>query len=180
MIFRNLLVVVYLLLGASGMFAQVKKGDMSLSVTASPFPTTQGDNDDIGVIGLAGFEFFVSNRVSLMGSFFSSNNTIIRNNSGTTIRSYGCIPSIQYYFVNKENFNVFGNLGYGFGFEDRTRGVIQNSALIVFSVGPGANYKLHEKLFLRLTLPYFNARNITVDENAADGIAVFLGLDFKL
>ncbi|MFT4848731.1 MAG: hypothetical protein ACI83B_001266 [Sediminicola sp.] len=177
---RSLRVVVYLMLCASGMVAQSKKGDMSLSVTASPFPTTYGDNDDFGVIGLAGFEFFLSNRVSLMGSFFSSNNTIIRNDSGATIRSYGFIPSIQYYFVNKEDFNIFGNLGYGFGFEDLTRGVIQNSALTVFSIGPGVNYKLHEKLFLRLTLPYFNARNITIDENAANGIAVFLGLEFKL
>jgi hypothetical protein len=180
MIIKNLLAVVCLMVGVSSMFAQIKKGDMSLSVRASPFPTTYGDSNDFGVIGLAGFEFFVSNRVSLMGSFFSSNNTIIRNDSDTTIRAYGFIPSIQYYFVNKENFKIYGNFGYGFGFEDLRRGEIQNSSLTVFSIGPGANYKLHDKLFLLLTLPYFNARNITIDENAADGIAVFLGLDFKL
>lgn len=111
MILRNLLIVVCLL-GASGLFAQVRKGNMSLSATASPFPTTQGDHDDFGAIGLAGFEFFLSDKVSLMGSFFSSNNTIIRNDSGITIRSYGFISSIQYYFVSKEKFNVFGNFGY--------------------------------------------------------------------
>jgi hypothetical protein len=73
-------------------------------------------------------------------------------------------------------------LGYGFGFEDLTRnyGEIENSALTIFSIGAGLNYKLKEKLYLQLHLPYFNAQNITINESVADGVAVFLGFNFKL
>ena len=92
------------------------------------------------------------------------------------------MPSIHYYFVNTAKLNVFGQLGYGFGFEDLTRnyGIIENSALTIFSIGAGANYKLKEKLSLQLHLPYFNAQNITINTSVADGIAVFLGFNFKL
>ncbi|MBK5213952.1 MAG: hypothetical protein JJE55_09875 [Flavobacteriaceae bacterium] len=160
--------------------SQNQKGEMILSVAVSPYPTTTNNEDDFGAIGLASFEFFVSNKVSLLGSFFTSNNTLIKNNSDVTIHSYGFVPSIQYYFVNKEKWNVFAQAGYGFGFEDQTQGYIQNSALTVYNIGPGAHYKIGEKLYLKLLLPYFNARNITLNVNAASGIAVFLGFGFKL
>ena len=92
------------------------------------------------------------------------------------------LPSVQYYFVNSSKFNVFGHLGYGFGFEDLTRnyGDIENSALTIFSIGAGANYKLKEKLYAQLHLPYFNAQNITINESLASGLAVFVGFNFKL
>lgn len=152
---------------------------MILSVAVSPYPTTTNNEDDFGAIGLASFEFFVSDKVSLSGSFFTSNNTLIKDNSGVTIHSYGFVPSIHYYFVNKEKWNVFAQAGYGFGFEDQTQGYIENSALRIYNVGPGAHYRIGEKLYLKLLLPYFNARNITLNVDAADGIAGFLGLGFK-
>ena len=163
-------------------FSQNTKGDIAISITASPFPTTYNNSDDFGMIGKAGLEFLISDKVSLLGSFFASNNTMINNDSGVTINSIGFIPSIQYYFIDKPKINVFGQLGYGFGFEDLTRnyGEIENSALTIFSIGAGMNYKLKDKLFLQLSLPYFKAKNITINENAADGIAVFLGFNFKL
>lgn len=151
-----------------------------LSVAVSPYPTTTNNEDDFGAIGLASFEFFVSNKVSLSGSFFTSNNTLISDNSGVTIHSYGFIPSIHYYFVNKEKWNFFAQAGYGFGFEDQTQGYIQNSALTIYNIGPGAHYKISEKLYVKLLLPYFNARNITLDVDAASGITAFLGFGFKL
>jgi len=163
-------------------FSQNKKGDISLSITASPFPTTNSDSHDFGIIAKAGLEFHLSNTVSFQGSFFSSNNVLFKDESGVSINSYGFVPSIHYYFVNTAKLNVFGQLGYGFGFEDLTRnyGVIKNSALSIFSIGAGANYKLKEKLYLQLHLPYFNTKNITVNESAAGGVAVFLGFHFKL
>ncbi len=103
-------------------FAQNQKGEMILSVEASPYPTTTNNKNDFGALGLASFEFFVSNKVSLSGSFFTSNNTLIKNNSDVTIHSYGFIPSIHYYFVNREKWNVFAQAGYGFGFEDQKQG----------------------------------------------------------
>ena len=163
-------------------FSQNKKGDIALSITASPFPTTNSDSNDFGVIAKAGMEFHVSENVSFQGSFFTSNNVLFKNDSGININSYGFIPSVQYYFVNTSRFNVFGQLGYGFGFEDLTRndGDIENSALTIFSLGAGANYKLKEKLYVQLHLPYFNAQNITINESVAAGVAVFVGFNFKL
>jgi hypothetical protein len=173
-------ILLSLLLFASVFYGQQSKGDIMISVSASPFPTTTDNNDDFGAIGMASLEFSVSNKVSFSGNFFTSNNTLIKNESNTTIHSYGFIPSIQYYFFNKEKFNVYAGLGYGFGFEDLTRGTIENSALTIISIGPGVNYKVGEKLFVKIFAPYFSARNITINEDAADGIAIFLGLNFKL
>jgi len=155
---------------------------MALSITASPFPTTNSDSRDFGLIAKVGLEFHISEKVSFQGSFFTSNNVLFKNDSGTNINSYGFTPSVQYYFVNSSKFNVFGHLGYGFGFEDLTRnyGDIENSALTIFSIGAGANYKLKEKLYAQLHLPYFNAQNITINESLASGLAVFVGFNFKL
>lgn len=153
---------------------------MLLSVAISPYPTTTNSQDDFGALGLASFEFFVSNKISLSSNFFITNNTLITNNSGITIHSYGVVPSIHYYFVNKEKWNIFAQAGYGFGFEDQTQGYIQNSALTIYNIGPGAHYAIGEKLYLKLLLPCFNARNVTLNVKAASGIAPFLGLAFKL
>lgn len=161
-------------------FGQNQKGETLLSLGISPYPTTTNNKDDFGAIGLGSFEFFVSNKISLSGSFFTSNNTLLKDNSGVTIHSYGFIPSIQYYIVNKEKWNIFAQAGYGFGFEDQTQGYIENSALTVYNLGAGAHYRVGEKLYLKLLLPYFNAKNITLNVDAANGIAFFLGLAFKL
>jgi len=174
--------LLFLLVVSLSATAQNQKGDIFLSITASPFPTTYSGNDDFGIIAKAGLEFHLSKKVSFQGSFFTSNNVLFKNDSGTNINSYGFIPSVQYYFVNTSKFNVFGHLGYGFGFEDLPRNydTIENSALTIFSIGAGANYKLKEKLYVQLHLPYFNAQNITVNETSASGVAVFLGFNFKL
>ena len=176
---RSLLFLLVLSLSAT---AQNQKGDLFLSISASPFPTTNSDSRDFGLIAKAGLEFLVSDNVSFQGSFFTSNNVLFKDESGISINSYGFIPSIQYYFVNNSRFNVFGHLGYGFGFEDLTRNydTIENSALTIFSIGAGANYKLNEKLYVQLHLPYFNAQNITINESVAAGVAVFVGFNFKL
>jgi len=176
---RSLLFLLVVSLSAT---AQNKKGDMALSITASPFPTTNSDSRDFGLIAKAGLEFHVSEKVSFQGSFFTSNNVLFKDESGININSYGFIPTIQYYFFNSSRFNIFGHLGYGFGFEDLTRndGDIENSALTILGIGAGANYKLKEKLYLQLHLPYFNAQNITINESVASGLAVFVGFNFKL
>ena len=176
---KKLFFVCFCLLG-SILYSQNNKGEMLLSLAVSPYPTTTNNHDDFGALGLASFEFFVSNKVSLSGSFFTSNNTLIKNNSGVTIHSYGFVPSIHYYFVNKEKWNVFAQAGYGYGFEDQTQGYIQNSALTIYNIGPGAHYRIGEKLYIKLLLPYFNARNVTLNVDAASGITGFLGLAFKL
>ena len=182
MTYTKQLIILFLVALSLPVVAQNQKGDISLSITASPFPTTNSNSNDFGVIAKAGMEFHISNNVSFQGSFFTSNNVLFKNESGININSYGFIPSVQYYFVNIPRFDVFGQLGYGFGFEDLTRnyGEIENSALTIFSIGAGANYKLKEKLYVQLHLPYFNAQNITINETSSDGVAVFLGFNFKL
>lgn len=144
--FMKKLFTVSLILLCSVLYSQNQKGEMLLSVAVSPYPTTTNNEDDFGAMGFVSFEFFVSRKVSLSGSFFTTNNTLITDNSGLTVHSYGFIPSITYYFVNKDKWNVFAQAGYGYGFEDQTQGYIQNSALTVYNVGPGTHYKIGKKI----------------------------------
>ena len=155
---------------------------VSLSVTASPFPVEIENVKDFGIIGKISLEFHTSKTLSFQGSFYSSSTTFFDNNSNKKIRSFGLVPSVQYYFFNHSKFNVFGQLGYGFGFEDRTlySGKIENSALTIFAVGGGVNYMLYNKLYLQLHLPYFRAYNITSDFESASGFALFIGFNFIL
>ncbi|MBT0607192.1 outer membrane beta-barrel protein [Aequorivita echinoideorum] len=176
---KNTLLILLILCGLT-VSSQNQKGAMEISISVSPYPTTTNGEDDFGAIGLASFEYFISNKVSFSASFFSSNNTLISNNSKTTIHGYGFVPSIHYYFINKEKWNVHGQLGYGYGFEDRTLGNIQNSALSIVNVGPGAQYRISDKLYAKVFLPYFSAKNLTLNVESARGVAVFLGLTFKL
>lgn len=176
---KHLIILATFLLGTFT-YSQNQKGEMLLSASFSPYPTTTNNENDFGALGLGSFEFFISNKVSMSGNFFTSNNTLFKNNSDVTIHSYGFIPSIHYYFINKEKWNVFAQTGYGFGFEDQTQGYIQNSALTVFNIGAGAHYGIGKDWYLKLVLPYFNAKNITLNVNAASGIAVFLGVGLKL
>jgi hypothetical protein len=182
MTYTKQLIILFLVVLPLLVVAQNQKGNISLSITASPFPTTYAGHHDFGVISKAGLEFQVSDKLSFEGTIFTSNNVLFKNDSGVSINSYGFVPTVNYYFFNKPRYSVFGQLGYGFGFEDLTRNydTIENSALTIFSIGAGVNYKLREKLFLQLHLPYFNAQNITINEVSASGIAVFLGFKVKL
>lgn len=176
---QKLLFSILFLIAFNSVYSQYKKGDVSLSIQGAPFTTGYGI-DDFGFIGLATSEFFIIPKLSAGVSFFTSNNTAFKNNSGTTIHSYGVIPSLQYYAFNKNKFNVFGQIGYGYGFEDLTRGYIENSALTVFNIGVGGNYNFSENWMIKLTIPYFKAQNVTIDASAADGVTAFIGVGYKL
>ncbi|PVW15105.1 outer membrane beta-barrel protein [Marixanthomonas spongiae] len=160
-------------------YSQYEKGDISLSIQGAPFITQDGP-DDLGLMGLVTAEFFILPKLSAGISFFTTNNTVLKNDSGTTIHSYGVVPSMQYYVFNKNKFNAFAQIGYGYGFEDLTRGYVENSALTVFNVGIGSNYNFSEHWMVKLTIPYFKAHNVTVDATAADGATVFIGFGYKL
>jgi len=177
--FRKLPVLLFLAFSTI-VFSQNKKGDWALSASVSPYPTETGGHNDFGFLGLAGLEFFVSDKVSFSGSFFTSDNGTLKNDSDVDIKSYGFIPSTQYYFVNKESYNLFGQIAYGFGFKSDERTPFDNEALRIYSLGAGGQYHINDVLSLQLLLPYFNAKDITLNRDDADGVAVFLGLRFKL
>jgi len=178
MVNRVLLTALLLFFGIAVLFGQSAKGDFNLYVQAAPYPTYEFQ--DFGLIAIAGAEYFVSQKVSIGTSFFTSNNTLFKGDRGPTIRSYGVIPSAQYYFVNKPSWTFFGQMGYGFGFEDRTRGSVQNSALTVVEVGLGVAYHLSDIVYVRLLLPFLHAQNVTFDEEALTGVAPFLGFGFRM
>jgi len=117
------------LLCTATLFSQNTKGDWNLSIVASPYPTETNNKNDFGAIGLAGLEFFVSEKVSISTSFFTSNNALFQNDSQVKIQAFGAIPSVQYYFINKKTYNVFGQLGYGFGFSSDGRTNLDNQGL---------------------------------------------------
>lgn len=160
------------------LYGQNKKGDLDIYLQAAPYLTT-GDSSDFGIIGIAGFEFFTTKTFSVATNFYSSNNTIIKNDSGTTIHSYGILATGQYYFLNHAKWKAYGQAGFGFGIDNYSSTNIDNSGLFLWTLGAGANYNLSEKLYLKLLIPYFNAKNTTRDLTAAKGTTAFLGLGYK-
>ncbi|WP_432412232.1 outer membrane beta-barrel protein [Rasiella sp. SM2506] len=161
-------------------YSQHQKGSWTASAAISPYPIEVNGENDFGVLGIGSLEFFVSEKVSFSGSFFTSNNDLFKNDSGLKLRSYGFIPGVQYYFLNNEKFAIYGQAGYGFGFKSDERTNLDNEALRIYNLGAGAHYQLSEKWFVSLLLPYFNAKDITFNQDEASGVAVFLGAGIKL
>jgi hypothetical protein len=128
------------LLSFSGI-AQNQKGDMSVNIQVAPF-LTKGDFKDFGLISLVGVEFFASPKFSIATNLFVSNNTVIKNESGREIQSYGLIASGQYYFLNIGKWNLFGQAGFGFGMAVYKSIEIDNQTLFIGNIGAGANYLL--------------------------------------
>ena len=77
----------------TSLIAQNAKGDITLSVQAAPLVTTIGSNN-LGAIGLLTSEFFVANKFSAGISFFTSNNTVFKNDNDVTANGYGSNASI--------------------------------------------------------------------------------------
>lgn len=165
-------------------YSQIQKKEMQLSLQFAPYITNQNNNiensTDVGYIGIINFELFISKNISVSTGFFTSNNTLFKNESGTTINSYGILPSAQYYFINKKKFTIFGTVGYGFGFEDLTRLNIQNSAITIFDIGVGGNFWVSDKFSIKLTIPYFYSKNITINRKAVEGVTPFFGVNYKI
>ena len=165
---------------SQNVFAQLEKGNQLFSVTTAPYLTTTNGENDVGVIVKADAEFLLSNRLSIVTSGFYSNNTVFDNASGVTFNAYGVVPSVQYYVVNKEKWNVYTLAGYGFGFTDRSFGNSQNSDITVVTLGAGAQYSLNTRWLLKLQLPYFKAQNISFDFTEVEGVAPFIGVSYLL
>ena len=161
-------------------FSQLEKGDQLFSITLAPYPTTSNGEKDFGMIVKADAEFLLTNRLSFVTSGFYANNTTFDNASGITFNAFGVIPSLQYYVINKEKWAVYGLAGYGFGFTDRSFRGSQNSAITVVSFGAGAHYKVGNKWYLKLQLPYFKAQNISFGFAEVEGIAPFIGMSYLL
>jgi len=166
------------ILAFTNFYGQNKKGDVDVFLQAAPYLTT-GESSDFGLIGIAGIEFFASDNFSVATNFYSSNNSLFNNDSGITIRSYGILATGQYYFLNLEKWSAYGQAGFGFGIDDYTANNIDNSALVLWNIGAGANYRFSEKLYLKVLIPYFNAKNTTRDFTAAKGATAFLGFGYK-
>lgn len=177
---RYPLLFLTLLFSTLAVTAQYKKGDARLSIKVSPYFTQTTSEDDFGAIGLIGLDYFISDRVSMSTSFFTSNNSLFQNDSNISINAYGVIPSIQYHFLNLEKVNLFGQLGYGFGFSSDGRTQIDNQALRIYNIGIGVSYPIHKHLGVSLLIPYFNAKDLTFNREDASGVAIFIGLDFNL
>lgn len=160
-------------------FSQIEKGDRFVSVSLAPYPTTSNGEKDFGLIVKTDAEFLLTNRLSFVTSGFYSSNTAFENASGVRLNAFGIIPSLQYYVVNKEKWNVHLLAGYGFGFTDRAFGRAQNSAISIVSLGAGASYKIGEKLYLKLQIPYFKAQNISYDFTEVEGAAPFFGIAYQ-
>jgi len=175
---RKITSLTFLILFTATVFAQNQKGDFEIYLQVAPFITVN-PSKDLGLISIAGIEYFADDKISLATNFYTSNNTFIKNDSGITIQSYGLMTTGQYYFFNFEKWNTYAQAGLGFGIEDTKLSNVDNSALFIWNLGAGANYRLSEKISLKLLIPYFNAENSTRKLTAANGITVFLGMGYR-
>ena len=174
-----LLTLCFLLIASVGI-SQFSNNDKLLSVTVAPYPTESLDQEDFGIIVKADMEIFLANRLSLVTSAFYSSNTAFKNASGLSLNAYGIVPSLQYYILNKERLSLNILAGYGFGFTDRTINTAQNSAMTIVTLGAGITYKVSERLYAKLQIPYFKAQNISFDFTEVEGAAPFIGLSYRL
>ncbi|RMB63271.1 porin family protein [Dokdonia sinensis] len=173
------LVFIAILSLSTDAICQIEKGDRFASISFAPYPTTSNDEKDFGIIVKADAEFLLTNRLSFVTSGFYSSNTAFENASGVRLNAFGIIPSLQYYVVNKDRWNVHVLAGYGFGFTDRAFGGAENSAISIVSLGAGASYKISEKFYLKLQVPYFKAQNISYDFTEVEGAAPFFGVAYN-
>lgn len=173
-----IVLVVFLLVSFKG-YSQFQKNDNVLALTVAPYPTTMNDQNDFGLILKADAEFFIGKKLSFVTTGFYSSNTAFTNASGFPLRAYGIIPALQYYIINGERWALHILGGYGLGFTDRDFRSSQNSAISVLSLGVGASYKLKERLYLKLQLPYFRAQNISFGLTEVEGAAPFIGVAYQ-
>ena len=175
----HLFAIIATLCLSTNAFAQLEKGDHFVGISLAPYPTTSNGEKDFGLIVKADAEFLLTNRLSFVTSGFYSSNTAFENASGVSLNAFGIIPSLQYYVLNKGKWNVHFLAGYGFGFTDRAFINAQNSAISIVSFGTGASYKISEKLYLKLQIPYFKAQNISYDFTEVEGAAPFFGIAYS-
>lgn len=175
---KQLFVIVLCLLASFEAISQFQKNDNLVALSVAPYPTTTSDENDFGLILKVDAEFFIANKLSFVTTAFYSSNTAFTNASGVALQAYGIIPSLQYYLINKERWSIHLLGGYGFGFTDRDFRGSQNSAISIFSLGVGASYKLKERLYLKLQLPYFKAQNMSFDITEVEGAVPFIGVTY--
>lgn len=161
-------------------FSQLEKGDQLFSATFAPYPTTSNGEKDFGIIAKVDAAFLVTNRLSFVTTGFYSNNTAFDNASGISYNAFGVLPSLQYFVINKEKWSVYGLVGYGFGFTDRSFRGSQNSAITIATFGAGVQYSLKNKWYLKFQLPYFKAQNISFGFSEVAGVAPFVGVSYLL
>lgn len=159
--------------------AQINKGDIAVFAMASPFPSTQLNENDFGLISAVGVEYYFSPKLSLATQFIASNNTLFVNNSKISLPTVGIVPTLQYYLYQKSNFNINTSIGLGFANQKDKFNNLQNS-LTIYTAGVGGHYFFSEKWALKLHFPYMYVYNQTQQLKSLEGIGAFIGFHYQL
>lgn len=96
---KNIISLFILTFLTTTVFAQNKERDIEVYFQVAPFATIN-PSKDLGLISILGIEYFLGDKLSIATNFYSSNNTLIKNDSVVTIHSYGLMATSQYYFIN--------------------------------------------------------------------------------
>lgn len=171
--------------------AQFKDNDIKASLSALPLFGSSGSFNGInGIVIKPTVGFFVSTSVSIDVNFsYASLGDLKVNNIDSFYRSYAFVPSVRYHIVNKSQWRVFAELGFGLGTvkyepddsnEDNSVHQELSGGITVFSIGLGANYFFNPKFGLEVLIPYLSSNNITSDAvgNIYSGIGPTIGVIF--
>lgn len=175
-------------------FGQFQKNDLKLTVSALPlFGSSEGFEAGVnGVVIKPSIGYFLSDRTSIDVNFsYATMNNLRVGNVDSYYDSYAFIPVLRNYFVNKQKFRLFAEIGFGLGtikynadnndfrnaqHEELTGGIS------ILNIGIGGNYYFNEQFGIEVIIPYLSTRNITSDNsnNLYTGIGPTLGVTYRL
>jgi len=173
-------------------FAQSKKNNLKLTVSALPlFGSSGGFESGInGVVTKPSIGYFISDKTSIdLNLSYATLNDLTVGDIVSHYNSYAFIPTLRNNFVNKEKLRFFTEFGFGLGTikYDAENSALRNEqhknlsgGISILNIGIGGNYFFNEKFGLELIIPYLSAKNITSgnSSNLFSGIGPTIGLTY--
>lgn len=191
---KIILIVVCTMLGILNGSSQSKKHDLKFTVSALPL---FGSSEDFSS-GFNGFVmkptigYYISDKTSLEINFtYSTMNDLKIDNINSYYNSFAFIPTLRNNFINKNNFRVFAEVGFGLGTikynadNSSFRNLLHeelSGGVAVLNVGIGGNYYFNEKFGIEFIVPYITSNNITSEQSNRiyAGIGPTIGLTYML
>jgi len=170
----NYFLLLLLIISIHGSAQVINKNNLKISLSGVPLYHVQ--NGYYGFVIKPGFEYFISNKISIQNDFFFHQQTdLIIDGTKSKANTFGLIPSVKFTQAISEKLAVLAQIGVGFGSviykkteeNEYSYDVTKlNSGIIIYSAGIGISYALLKQFEIDLTMPYIIVDNITNSDNS--------------
>ncbi len=187
----NYFLLILLIISIHGSAQVINKNKLKISLSSVPLYHVQ--NSYYGFVIKPGFEYFISNKVSIQNDFFFHQQTdLIIDRTKSKANTFGLIPSVKFTQAISEKITVIAQIGVGFGSviykkteeNEYSYDVTKlNSGIIIYSAGIGISYALYKQFEIDLIIPYIIVDNITNSNNSDilfGGIGPTIGIKYTL